>query len=123
MSPEARREFPCSPRSPAAARQFVAWMLDLWDVDAPEAVALLLTSELVTNAVRFALAPFEVCLQVDIGILRLEVRDRNDGTPQVQHPSPLEPRGRGLWLVEQLATRWGAQPDGPGKVVWCELAW
>ena len=98
-------------------------MLDLWDVDAPEAVALLLTSELVTNAVRFALAPFEVCLQVDIGILRLEVRDRNDGTPQVQHPSPLEPRGRGLWLVEQLATRWGAQPDGPGKVVWCELAW
>jgi hypothetical protein len=53
----------------------------MWEVDAPVATALLLTSELVTNAVKFAVAPFEVCLRIDEAILRLEVRDRSDGTP------------------------------------------
>jgi len=98
-------------------------MLETWDVDAPTATALLLTSELVTNAVKFAVAPFEVCLRAEDGLLRLEVRDRNDGTPRVHHPSPLDIRGRGLWLVDELATRWGSEPDGAGKVVWFELAW
>jgi hypothetical protein len=98
-------------------------MLELWHADAPEETALLLTSELVTNAVRFAPAAFEVCLRVDGRVLRLEVRDGTDAKPLVQHPSPLEDGSRGLWLVEQLATRWGSEPDGNGKVVWCELAW
>ena len=123
VSPVARREFPCSPRSPGAARQFVGWMLELWGLDGLAETAVLLTSELVTDAVESTVAPFEVRVGVEARRLRLEVREPHDPSPLVGDPCPLGVGGRGRWLVERLATRWGTEPDGAGTVVWCELAW
>jgi anti-sigma regulatory factor (Ser/Thr protein kinase) len=88
--------------------------------------ARLLVSELVTNSVRHAdLGPeqrIEVLAGVEAGTLRVEVRDGGRGfvsSPRVTG-SPAD-SGWGLFLVAQLADRWGVRSDA-GTVVWFEIA-
>jgi len=84
--------------------------------------ALLLTSELVTNAVLHGRS--EVCLEVerDAAVLRVTVVDENSRYPQpvVEDLDALD--GRGLALVASLARRWGVTDRPMGKAVWFELA-
>ncbi|MDX3751154.1 ATP-binding protein [Streptomyces sp. AK08-02] len=83
-------------------------------------VAELLVSELVTNAVLHAASPFRLTLSASHGVLRCEVTDTGRGTPQVLCAGTGE-SGRGMFLVDALARRWGCHQDGPGKTVWFEL--
>ena len=85
----------------------------------------LLVSELVTNAVRHAnLAPGDVILlviEVEEQILRVEVHDPGGGfIPRAPAPDPARPSGWGLYLVEELADRWGVDSD-ERTLVWFEL--
>jgi hypothetical protein len=89
----------------------------------------LIVSELVTNAVRVAadspMRPPAVCLRLssDGRSLLVEVWDPSRRAPVRVQPDPFGERGRGLYLVDALSTRWGwfHAPSG-GKVVWAELA-
>jgi anti-sigma regulatory factor (Ser/Thr protein kinase) len=113
----------------AAARAFVREVLGYWQLALPDNTlvdrAVLLASELVTNAVVHARTELELRVELRGDLLHLAVRD---GSPRllrlVTDPvRDLEAEGgRGLWLVEQLARAWGVNrhPDG-GKVVWCTL--
>jgi len=93
----------------------------------PEAVVSdveLLTSEVVSNAVRHAnLDPSqEIVLRiVSDGYVRVEVAD--PGPPfEAQRRGPGSgSSGWGLFLVDALATSWGVEPEGAGKKVWFEL--
>lgn len=117
--PTATRSFLADPMSVTDARRLVETTLD----GCPSSLvgdAVLLTSELVTNAVRHARTPFEVEVVCD-GAVRVVVRDGSAEPPMVQHPEPDELGGRGLLLVEALATRWGFEANGQGKTVWFEL--
>ncbi|HVM27715.1 MAG TPA: ATP-binding protein [Mycobacteriales bacterium] len=84
--------------------------------------ALLLTSELVTNAVLHGRS--EVCLEVAVrnGVVRFSVADENSRhpTPVTEDPDALD--GRGLALVEALCERWGVEDRPMGKAVWFELS-
>ena len=85
----------------------------------------LLVSELVTNAVRHAnLADGDVIgLVVEIagGALRVEVHDPGGGfVPSAPSPDPVRPSGWGLYLVAELADRWGVDSDDR-TLVWFEL--
>lgn len=85
----------------------------------------LLVTELVTNALRHGelTAGDRVSLKarVDDGVVRLEVRDPgNDGDVAPRQPG-VRGGGYGLFLVEQLARRWGVDRRD-GTVVWCELS-
>jgi serine/threonine-protein kinase RsbW len=85
----------------------------------------LLVSELVTNAVRHAnLAPGDVIrLVVDVAdhTLRVEVHDPGGGfVPSEPEPDPARPSGWGLYLVAELADRWGVDSDDV-TLVWFEL--
>ena len=85
----------------------------------------LLVTELITNALRHGkLTPGDrvsVKASVADGIVRIEVRDPgNDGDVAPREPGP-RGGGYGLFLVEQLAKRWGVDRRD-GTVVWCELA-
>lgn len=84
--------------------------------------ALLITSELVTNAVLHGRS--EVCLEVDAStaLLRVSVLDENSRHPVavVEDPDALD--GRGLALVSALARRWGVEERPLGKAVWFEVA-
>ena len=85
--------------------------------------ALLLTSELVTNAVVHASARPVLDVAVQPSTLRVSVEDDGAGQPRVPVDNPvLAEGGRGLFLVDALATRWGTEAREPrGKAVWFEL--
>jgi anti-sigma regulatory factor (Ser/Thr protein kinase) len=86
----------------------------------------LLVSELVTNAVRHAglRAGDAIGLRVDIqpSLVRVEVRDLGLGfVPRPPRADPARTSGWGLYLVEQIADRWGVDGDGRGTQIWFEL--
>jgi anti-sigma regulatory factor (Ser/Thr protein kinase) len=108
--------------SPARARAFVTSALTTWDADALIPTATLLTSELVTNAYLHAHTGIELrVVRTDAGI-RFEVFDTSPQDPDPRAVAELACHGRGLRLVDQLATSWGVAPVSPlGKTVWFEL--
>ncbi|BCL31770.1 ATP-binding protein [Streptomyces aurantiacus] len=56
-------------------------------------------------------------------LIRIEVTDTHPALPARRKPAPDEDQGRGLLLVDALATRWGVRDRvGPGKTVWAECA-
>ncbi|WP_030235955.1 ATP-binding protein [Streptomyces sp. NRRL S-350] len=123
--------FPRLPRSAGRARiRFIRQAFE-WEVpvDAAE-TALILLSELVTNACRHARSPRDRMIGVRVllptaSLLRIEVSDANPDLPVVRQATPDDESGRGLELVAALATSWGAHLRGKGylgKTTWCELA-
>jgi serine/threonine-protein kinase RsbW len=86
---------------------------------------LLLTTELVTNGVRHSPAgrggSVDVSVRLGTDRVRVEVSDPGSGFDHVPHvPGTLSEGGRGLFLVEALADRWGIA-DGARTTVWYEL--
>jgi anti-sigma regulatory factor (Ser/Thr protein kinase) len=110
------------PSSVGIARSFVRERLAEVDED-PREVALLLASELVTNAILHARTPVQLGVLHDAGHVLVCVADRRDDTPdlQPQDKSGDRPGGRGLALVDDLASRWGTERFTGGKTVWFVL--
>ena len=84
--------------------------------------AVLLAGEILTNAVVHGGGWF--LLQVDAAAdwIRVEVADSASGSPMVLHPSSDREHGRGMAIVDAIASAWGAEQRGSHKVVWFELA-
>lgn len=82
----------------------------------------LLVNELVTNSVKFAgEGKIELRLLASDEAVRVEVHDQGPGfSPSSQEPSLTDTSGRGLFLVEALADRWGVTLDGT-TCVWFEI--
>ncbi|MEU9384804.1 SpoIIE family protein phosphatase [Streptomyces sp. NPDC048279] len=97
-----------------AARQVVAWGFDELAVTTE-----LIVSELVTNAIRYAEPPIRLKLLRD-SWLTCEVADASSTAPRLRHARSMDEGGRGLFLVAQLAHRWGARYTGEGKIIWAE---
>jgi anti-sigma regulatory factor (Ser/Thr protein kinase) len=113
---------PPEPTSSRACRRFLVTTLEAWEADQFADEAVLLLSELVTNAVLHAGTEIEVSVRLEGELLRVEVRDGNPRLPTVRHYSVLSGTGRGLALVAETAKNWDAEalPAG-GKTVWFEL--
>jgi hypothetical protein len=115
------RHFAASFRAPTAARLFVAATLERWGLGGLVDDAVLVVSELVTNAVVHARSDVVVTLSLAGEAVRLSVED-GSRMPPAPRPSPaLDESGRGLALVAAAASRWGTDVGGDGKVVWVEL--
>ena len=82
---------------------------------------LLCVSEIVTNAVLHARTAAVMTVALDGDRVRVEVADRDPTLPVRRAHDVHAPTGRGLLLLEDLATAWGAEPRADGKVVWFEL--
>jgi anti-sigma regulatory factor (Ser/Thr protein kinase) len=117
----AKTTLPPEPISARACRRFLLSALEEWDADQFADDAVLLLSELVTNAVLHAGTEIEVTIQLDDDVLRVEVRDGDPRLPTVRHYSLLSGTGRGLALVAQTARSWDVEPLPSGKRVWFEL--
>jgi DNA-binding XRE family transcriptional regulator/anti-sigma regulatory factor (Ser/Thr protein kinase) len=118
---ELRKAFPASQYTPRAAREAVSLVAGDIPTDVLEA-ARLLTSELVTNSVKYGPpSPAIVGVFVDVGRdrLRIEISDDASGRPQLKPPG--EWGGYGLALVDALASRWDTARDGGRNVTWFEL--
>ncbi|MFG3177171.1 ATP-binding protein [[Kitasatospora] papulosa] len=89
---------------------------------------ILLISELVTNAVVHTGCPAVLRMLFgstspagSAGTVRVEVADTSCRPPRPRHAEGEDTNGRGLELVDGLADRWGWQPEGAGKRIWCEI--
>ncbi|MFD5467849.1 ATP-binding protein [Kitasatospora sp. NPDC127059] len=117
------------PESTPLARHLLrAYLAALPAGDRYRDVAELLLGELFANAVQHAGAPDDRLIEVRFAViddrLRLEVHDAGAGRPCVRRSRPDEECGRGLFLVDELAERWGCCPraGGIGKFVWALTA-
>ncbi|MGZ8804906.1 MAG: ATP-binding protein [Microbacterium sp.] len=114
--------FPAVPESVGAARRFTRAALSRHAI-APETVdiAILLVSELATNAIVHASS--KVRLRIRVGDdVRVEVSDVSADAPTITSGESERESGRGLELVSNLADGWDWIPRAGGKVVWFALA-
>jgi anti-anti-sigma regulatory factor/anti-sigma regulatory factor (Ser/Thr protein kinase) len=126
--PFLRDELRLAPTStaPAAARLYVRDVLQYWRLALPGGEVIdraeLLADELVTNAVRHARTSLRLRLELRGEVLHIGVHDESPRLLRLVPHDPDSEHGRGLRLVEQLATAWGVhRRPGEGKVVWCTL--
>lgn len=117
----ARRMLPDDERAAALARMFVAETLREHGADEIVDRAVLLTSELVTNALRHGAPTVTIDVLTATDGFRISVTDEHPGMPKPRVASHGDERGRGLLLVERLSRRWGVDAHPPGKAVWFEL--
>jgi Stage II sporulation protein E (SpoIIE) len=109
-----------SPRTPQVVRRLVRKVLDKWELSERAELAVLLTHELVANAIRYAHRPLGVRLMLTDTLL-CEVQDDDHRLPVLGSPCPADETGRGILLVSRLARRWGTSRLPTGKVVWFEV--
>lgn len=85
-------------------------------------VAELLVSELATNAIRYGGGEdFRLDVDVDPDGVRVAVHDHNPELPTPRQAGLEDEGGRGVHLVATVATAWGCEGTGDGKVVWFSL--
>jgi len=90
------------------ARRWVDDVLESCDVSpSVRRVAMLLTSELLTNAVQHAVGPVEAQLEISHRTIRVGVRDGSPELPYLRTPGPHETGGRGVQFLERCASHWG----------------
>lgn len=114
-------KLPPDAASARRARRLVAEVLDGAGLEDLEDLALLLVSETVTNAVIHAATDIELLVVAEGGCLRVEVSDGSPVLPGVRHYDEEATTGRGVGLVEVLATAWGFERTTGGKTVWFTL--
>ncbi len=121
---EAEVPLPSRPESAATARRLVqVVVLREWRLS-PKMTedAVLLVSELVGNAVRHTGARvFGLRMRRRRGWIRVEVRDPSRGLPCLMPVQEMDISGRGLFLVDKLADRWGVDLLPRGKTTWFEM--
>ncbi|MFG3078176.1 SpoIIE family protein phosphatase [Streptomyces sp. NPDC048225] len=106
--------------APGKARRLARRALARWGMEDLTDSVELLVSEVVTNAVRYASKPVTLRL-LRTDVLRCEVGDDVPQLPRLRQARATDEGGRGLYLVNRLARRWGATRLSTGKVVWFEL--
>ncbi|MGW1807369.1 ATP-binding protein [Streptomyces sp. NPDC002078] len=120
-------DLPAQPTAVGTARRVVQDLLAAWGVpDGPRDDAVLVTSELVTNALVHTVGERITCrLHGTSDRIRIEVEDQDGGPtpPAALRPGPDDQHGRGLLLVDTLSRDWGVTPVSgrPARVVWAEL--
>ena len=83
--------------------------------------AVLVMSELVTNAFLHGKSPVVVQISASDDVVRLEVADASRSAPMRGLADSNAMTGRGVGLIETLSARWGVAPEAHGKTVWCEI--
>ncbi|MGW0633339.1 ATP-binding SpoIIE family protein phosphatase [Streptomyces sp. NPDC002758] len=104
----------------AEARDHVSRQLAAWGAEDAVFTTELVVSELVTNAIRYARPPVQLRVILERGSLTCEVSDGSDTSPHLRRARIYDEGGRGLFIVAQLAERWGTRHSRDGKTIWAE---
>ncbi|MDT0265720.1 SpoIIE family protein phosphatase [Streptomyces sp. DSM 44915] len=112
-------QLPAEPAVVGRARDLVLGQLREWDLSELAFPTELIISELITNAIRYAGGPVGVRLIRDEALI-CEVSDPSETQPHLRRARPTDEGGRGLFLVAQLAHRWGSRYTATGKTIWTE---
>ncbi len=110
------------PAAAGEARSQVQGAIRAWDVPVDPSVAILLTSELVTNAIRHeAGETITLAITCSCGQFRVDVHDTSCFFPVLGGAAADEETGRGLMLVDTLSAKWGCYRTPSGKAVYFTL--
>ena len=117
-------KLPPDPSSVPAARRFTTDAIIDLGAEESAGEAQLLVSELATNAVIHARSPIRLTVLREGDCLRVEVRDDDPQVPRIPERMPpvSATGGRGILLVDAMATDWGVNSNEKGKTIWFELA-
>ncbi|WP_199830333.1 SpoIIE family protein phosphatase [Streptomyces viridochromogenes] len=114
-------DVPPDPAAVAGMRDAVSRRLEEWGLSEFGFTMELILSELITNAIRYGSGPIHVRLIRDRRLI-CEVADGSSTSPHLRYAATTDEGGRGLFLVSQLAERWGTRYTPQGKVIWAEQA-
>lgn len=112
------------PQGLSEARSIVRQALQDWDLSGLADDAVLVTGELLVNVLLHTEGGAVLTLEVlpePVRRVRLSVQDRSSVWPRRRTPGETSTSGRGLLLLDAVAQRWGIEPRGEGKAVWCEI--
>lgn len=110
------------PNEVERARKLIGESLRRWGVPDDGGVAVLLVSELVSNALRYGAQPMRMVARRSEHGVRVEVHDGRGGEPpRLRRVQPDSATGRGMMIVDALAARWGWSEFAGDKQVWFEL--
>ena len=115
-------EFPADVSAAAAARAWVREVCAAWGLGGVVDDAVLVVSELISNAVDHARSTSRATLSLDQRGLAIAVRDFYVCEPP--RPKSLKPsgtRGRGLFVVSMVSSAWGVDEHADGKTMWAVL--
>jgi serine phosphatase RsbU (regulator of sigma subunit)/anti-sigma regulatory factor (Ser/Thr protein kinase) len=120
----AERSLPAQPMSVPLARSWTEGWLEGSSLPSHQrGTALLVVSELVTNAVRQGDGRVRVTLEASEGSLLIEVFDSDHRMPTLNESALDSTGGRGLHLIDTVCDEWGVREDLDGKTVWARLGW
>ncbi|MFD5569093.1 SpoIIE family protein phosphatase [Streptomyces cadmiisoli] len=114
-------DVPPEPAAVSGMRDAVSEKLDEWGLTELGFSVELVLSELITNAIRHGSEPIHVRLIRDRTLI-CEVSDGSSTSPHLRYAATMDEGGRGLFLVSQMAERWGTRYTPQGKVIWAEQA-
>ncbi|MFE5755181.1 SpoIIE family protein phosphatase [Streptomyces massasporeus] len=114
-------DVPPDPAAVSGMRDAVSRRLDEWGLSEFGFAMELILSELITNAIRYGAGPIHVRLIRDRTLI-CEVADSSSTSPHLRYAATTDEGGRGLFLVSQMAERWGTRYTPQGKVIWAEQA-
>lgn len=112
------------PEGLSEARTIVRKALTDWDMAELADDAELVTGELLVNVLLHTEGGAVLTLEVlpePVRRIRLSVQDRSSVWPRRRAPGETSTSGRGLLLLDAVTARWGIEPRGEGKAVWCEI--
>jgi anti-sigma regulatory factor (Ser/Thr protein kinase) len=115
----ARWDVPSDPAAVATVRNEANETLAAWGLEELTFTTELILSELITNAIRYATGPIDVRLLLDRSLI-CEVADGSSTSPHLRYAATTDEGGRGLFLVAQMAERWGTRYTKAGKIIWVE---
>ncbi|MEU1597984.1 ATP-binding protein [Streptomyces sp. NPDC005708] len=115
----AQWEIPADPSAVSKAREWATRQLTRWGLDELHFATELIVSELVTNAIRYGRPPSQLRL-IRHNVLVCEVTDSSSSQPRLQRARTTDEGGRGLFIIAQLAARWGCRHGQNGKTIWSE---
>ena len=121
MSQQLRLPLRSSTDAPSQARQAIGDLLERFRRTDLTPDAVLLASELVTNAIEHAGGPILLTATYLEATLRVEVHDARPELPSLRPLTATDETGRGLHLVRLIANRWATAPQPDGKTIWFEL--
>ncbi|MER5949548.1 SpoIIE family protein phosphatase [Streptomyces sp. NPDC001904] len=113
------------PEGLADARAALREHLTAWGLGSMADDVETAAGELLVNALMHTEGGAVLTLEVLTGpprAVRLWVKDRSSSRPQRRTPGETATSGRGMVMVEAMASRWGVEPRGEGKAVWCDFA-
>jgi anti-sigma regulatory factor (Ser/Thr protein kinase) len=109
---------PPTARSAKEGRRFVVQVLTDWDCAGLIDAAALLASEVITNAVLHARTPLTVTVErTDMDAVQVKVTDGSPHLPRRGKSTADATTGRGVGLLDDLASSWSVRPTAAGKTV------